>query len=80
MLKQVLQAAGVLADESAGTAVQVVTGISYQRLFAGGATPFPSESLVAPFFGYTIRLSSVGEQIGTITESDWTLSRGFWGN
>jgi hypothetical protein len=79
-INQALQAADVLADEPADTTVEAVISIDYQRRFTGDATPFPSESLVAPFFGYAIQLSNNGELIGTIAEPDLTLSQGFWGN
>jgi hypothetical protein len=79
-INQALQAADLLADGPTGTAVEAVVSIDYQRRFAGDATPFPSESLVAPFFGYTIQLSNTDELIGTVADSDLTLIQGFWGN
>jgi hypothetical protein len=80
-IENALHEAGLLAEEGAEAAVPIKITIDYRRKFAGEATPFPSESVVAPVYGYTIEVEEAGGDSRVIAEKKGlTLNRGFLGN
>ncbi|UAA40029.1 hypothetical protein KIH87_06680 [Paraneptunicella aestuarii] len=70
-----LQRANLLTnDESANN---LFIFLDYQRRFVGDASPFPSDSLSTPFFGYTIEIREGNKVISTISRNRLIYKAGF---